>query len=204
MRRATRTAAKRGRKVPSRPWRHPISFQAATTTSRGPCLTEMGGWSAWRCRRLAGAPRPGWRAGAGKGCCPGSLTVALDSMPTTYCSPSGVRFVTKWCALPITRIRPYHSHRNLPLDRLPNLLQCNLWLALKPLFRDATLGSQRAASWHHASGRYNRHAIGKLEFHVLTDQPPPPGSSPIGPTPRSPAGQPPPHASPASEKPCRR
>jgi hypothetical protein len=45
---------------------------------------------------------------------------------------------TKWCALPITRIRSYHSHGNLPLDRLPNLLQCNLWLGLKPnLFRDA-------------------------------------------------------------------
>src|SRR5215472_19339763 len=31
-------------------------------------------------------------------------------------------------------------------------------------------GSQRAASWHHTSGRYKRHAIGKLECHVLTDK----------------------------------
>ena len=29
---------------------------------------------------------------------------------------------------------------------------------------------QRAASWHHTSGRYNRHAIGKLACHVLTDK----------------------------------
>ena len=45
---------------------------------------------------------------------------------------------TKLCALPITRVRQHHSHRNLLLHRLPNLLQSNLWLGLKPnLFRDA-------------------------------------------------------------------
>jgi hypothetical protein len=34
-------------------------------------------------------------------------------------------------ALPITRICQHHSHGNLPLHRLPNLLQRNLWLGLK-------------------------------------------------------------------------
>ena len=49
---------------------------------------------------LGGAPRPGFRAGAGKGCCPGSQTVALDSMPTTYCSPSWVRSVRNCVPFP--------------------------------------------------------------------------------------------------------
>src|SRR5262249_61576858 len=31
-------------------------------------------------------------------------------------------------------------------------------------------GSHRAASWPHTSGRYKRYAIGKLEYHVLTDK----------------------------------
>jgi len=41
-------------------------------------------------------------------------------------------------ALPITRIRQYHSHGNLLLHRLPNLLQSNLRFGLKrDLFRNA-------------------------------------------------------------------
>ena len=35
-------------------------------------------------------------------------------------------------AFPIARICQHHSHRNLSLDRLPNLLQGNFWLGLKP------------------------------------------------------------------------
>src|SRR6266478_1263536 len=46
----------------------------------------------------------------------------------------------KLCALPITRICQYHSHGILPLHRLPNLLQSNVWLGLKcNLLRNARL-----------------------------------------------------------------
>src|SRR5437764_14042390 len=45
-------------------------------------------------------------------------------------------------ALPITRICQYNSQWHLPLHRLPNLLQSNLWLGLKPnLFRNASLSA---------------------------------------------------------------
>ena len=45
-------------------------------------------------------------------------------------------------AVPITRICQYHSHGNLLLHRLPNLLQSNLWLGLKlNLFRNARLSA---------------------------------------------------------------
>ena len=45
-------------------------------------------------------------------------------------------------ALPITRIRQYHSHGNPLLPRLPNLLQSNLWLGLKRNpFRNARLSA---------------------------------------------------------------
>ena len=47
---------------------------------------------------------------------------------------------TKLRALSVTRIRSYHSHGNLPLDRLPNLLHSNLWLGWKGhSFRDPDL-----------------------------------------------------------------
>src|ERR1035438_7578228 len=43
-------------------------------------------------------------------------------------------------ALPITRIRQYHSHGNLLRHRLPNLIQSNLRFGLKrDLFRNARL-----------------------------------------------------------------
>ena len=45
-------------------------------------------------------------------------------------------------AFPITRICQYHSHRNLLLHRLLNLLQSNLWLGLKRNpFRHASLSA---------------------------------------------------------------
>jgi len=45
-------------------------------------------------------------------------------------------------ALPITRIRQDYSHGNLPLHRLPDLLQRNLRLGLKHyLFRDPSLSA---------------------------------------------------------------
>ena len=85
-------------------------------------------------------PRPGFRGGAGKGCCPGSQTVVVDSMPTTYCNPSSVMAVAERRAVPIAGIRQHHSRRNLLFHRLPDLLQSNLRLGLKlNLFRNPSL-----------------------------------------------------------------
>ena len=66
-----------------------------------------------RRRRLGGAPRPGFRGGAGKGCCPGFQTVVDDSMPTVYCSPSSVTAGAELRAVSIACIRQYHAQRNL-------------------------------------------------------------------------------------------
>ena len=65
-------------------------------------------------RVVAPVPRPWWSI----------------SIPTTYCSPSSVRQCGTACPSH-SRIGQYHSHGTCCCNRLPNLLQSNLWLGLK-------------------------------------------------------------------------
>jgi len=112
MRRATRTAAKRGRKVPSRPWRHPISFQADDDKPRA--LLNRNGRMVSMALQALGGCTPTWLA---RGCGQGLLPRFPDG---------GVRLhahdllQSEWSEIRYEMVCPSHnSHPPIPLPPEP-------------------------------------------------------------------------------------
>ena len=76
-----------------------------------------------------------------------------------------------------TACRAHNPHRPAPRPQEPAAAklaesapeQSLAWFET-PLLPGTPACWQRLASWHHTSGRYNRQAIGRLAFHVLTDK----------------------------------
>src|SRR5579872_108655 len=117
-----------------------------------------------------GVPLPDFRFSVGNGCWPGSQTRGVGLNAHSVLQTQFGEDNAELSTFSVPRICQDHSRGNLLLQRLSNLLPSNLRLGLKRnLFRNSPI-SRRSASSHHSSGRYNRHAIGRLEFPVLTDK----------------------------------